>query len=71
MTPDPNNLDAALSAAGVRTEPAETRLGDGPVTDWKNAALILGENLASTGPDGYYGFTPQQWLEWARQAVRA
>lgn len=36
------------------------------VVDWRNAALRLGEDLAPDGPSGYYAFTPEQWLEWAR-----
>jgi len=34
-------------------------------TDWRNAAIRLGEELSSVGPDGYYDMTAQQWLEWA------
>ena len=32
---------------------------------WRNAALRLGEELSSVGPDGYYNMTPEQWLDWA------
>lgn len=32
---------------------------------WKNAAIRLGEELSSVGPDGYYDMTAQQWLDWA------
>jgi hypothetical protein len=32
---------------------------------WKDAAIRLGEELSSVGPDGYYDMTPQQWLDWA------
>jgi ribosomal protein S17E len=39
-------------------------------TNWQNAALRLGEELASVGPDGYYDFTPEQWLEWALESAR-
>lgn len=46
----------------------------GPITarhlDWQRAALRVGEELASVGPDGYYDFTPQQWLDWARATLR-
>jgi hypothetical protein len=31
---------------------------------WQSAALRVGEELASSGPDGYYGFTPEQWRNW-------
>ena len=32
---------------------------------WKNAAIRLGEELSSVGPDGYYNMTAEQWLSWA------
>jgi hypothetical protein len=32
---------------------------------WKNAAIRLGEELSSVGPDGYYNMTAAQWLDWA------
>lgn len=35
--------------------------------DWKSAALRLGEQLADTGPDGYYQMTPTQWLDWCER----
>jgi len=34
---------------------------------WKNAAIRLGEELSSVGPDGYYDMTAQQWLDWAME----
>jgi hypothetical protein len=37
--------------------------------DWKTAAQILGEQLASIGPNGYYSMTPEQWLRWALKQV--
>lgn len=37
--------------------------------DWQNVAMKLGEKLALTGPEGYYDFTPDQWLEWAKQIL--
>jgi hypothetical protein len=37
--------------------------------DWKQAALQLGERLASVGPNGYYNMTPDQWLAWALKQV--
>jgi len=36
------------------------------VLDWRDAALMLGEQLAPNGPTGYYEFSPEQWLAWAR-----
>ena len=32
---------------------------------WQQAALRYGEDLASVGPNGYYDFTPEQWLNYA------
>jgi hypothetical protein len=32
---------------------------------WHNAALRLGEELSSVGPDLYYNMTAEQWLDWA------
>ena len=36
---------------------------------WRNAALRLGEDLYSVGPDGYYDMTASQWLDWALSVV--
>jgi len=36
----------------------------GEILTWKNAAIRLGEELSSVGPDGYYDMTPEQWLDW-------
>ena len=33
--------------------------------DWRNAAVRVGEELSSVGPDGYYNMTAEQWLDWA------
>ena len=38
----------------------------GPVA-WRNAAIRVGEDLSSVGPDGYYDMTAQQWLDWAME----
>ena len=32
---------------------------------WRNAAIRLGEELASVGPDGYYDMEAKEWLDWA------
>jgi len=37
-----------------------------PVT-WRNAAIRLGKELSSVGPDGYYDMTAEQWLDWAME----
>jgi hypothetical protein len=36
---------------------------------WRNAAIRVGEDLSSVGPDGYYDMTAQQWLDWALSVV--
>jgi len=45
----------------------ETAAQPAPVQEpvaWKNAAIRLGEELSSVGPDGYYDMTAEQWLDW-------
>ena len=32
---------------------------------WRDAAIRLGEELSSVGPDGYYNMNAKQWLDWA------
>lgn len=36
---------------------------------WRDAALVVGEHLASVGPTGYYDFGPDRWREWALSAI--
>jgi hypothetical protein len=36
---------------------------------WRNAAIRLGEDLYSVGPNGYYEMTAKQWLDWALSVV--
>ncbi len=36
---------------------------------WRNAAIRLGEDLYSVGPNGYYDMTASQWLDWALSVV--
>jgi len=42
------------------------QLAQEPVT-WRNAAIRLGKELSSVGPDGYYDMTAEQWLDWAME----
>jgi len=37
---------------------------------WKSAALRIGEELGSLGPQGYYEMTPAEWLSWALVTLR-
>ena len=52
--------DSEPTMLGQRTRPLS----------WREAAMMLGESLSSDGPNGYYTFTPNEWLEWALQQVR-
>lgn len=56
------NRRAALAPpqAAPAQEPVEYDHSD----RWRNAAMALGERLSDVGPEGYYNFTPQQWLNW-------
>ena len=37
---------------------------------WRNAAIRIGEELSSVGPDGYYDMNAWQWLDWAMENVK-
>jgi hypothetical protein len=39
---------------------------DKPVA-WRDAAIRLGEELSSVGPDGYYDMDAKEWLDWAME----
>jgi len=39
---------------------------DEPVA-WRDAAIRLGEELSSVGPDGYYDMDAKKWLDWAME----
>jgi hypothetical protein len=45
-------------------QPAAAQPEQEPVA-WRNAAIRIGEELSSVGPDGYYNMTAAQWLDWA------
>ena len=55
--------DKAITA--LRTAIAEAEKQE-PVA-WKNAAIRLGEELSSVGPDGYYDMDAKEWLDWAME----
>ena len=38
---------------------------------WRNAAIRLGEELASVGPVGYYEMDASEWLDWAMANVKS
>lgn len=52
--------DGAVTGA-LRSQPS--------VVNWQEAAIRLGEELASVGPTGYYAFSATEWLAWALAAV--
>lgn len=51
--------EALAHAPTEREQPAQELLA------WKNAAIRVGEELSSVGPNGYYNMTADQWLAWA------
>jgi hypothetical protein len=36
---------------------------------WKQAAIRVGEDIGSVGPDGYYSMTADQWGSWAVETL--
>jgi hypothetical protein len=40
-----------------------------PQSEWQNAALRLGEELSTVGPDGYYNMSASEWLDWAMKHI--
>jgi hypothetical protein len=34
---------------------------------WRDAAIRLGEELSSVGPNGYYNMSAKEWLDWAME----
>jgi hypothetical protein len=63
------NLEQVLNSAGFyKAKKQESTVKESlqvePVA-WKNAAIRLGEELSSVGPDGYYDMNAEQWLTWA------
>jgi len=39
---------------------------DEPVL-WRNAAIRVGEELSSVGPNGYYDMNAKEWFDWAME----
>ena len=57
-----------VNAAAAALKEALAEPEQEPVA-WRNAAIRLGEDLYSVGPDGYYDMTAKQWLDWALSVV--
>ena len=57
---------------GIKSDKAITAIKaaleakDEPVA-WRDAAIRLGEELSSVGPDGYYDMDAKEWLDWAME----
>lgn len=45
---------------------AALKAKDEPVA-WRDAAIRLGEELSSVGPNGYYNMSAKEWLDWAME----
>jgi hypothetical protein len=54
-------VDEAITAIKTALEAK-----DEPVA-WRDAAIRLGEELSSVGPDGYYDMDAKEWLDWAME----
>ena len=57
--PQCDRYDQAITAIKAALEAK-----DEPVA-WRDAAIRLGEELSSVGPDGYYDMDAKEWLDWA------
>jgi hypothetical protein len=42
---------------------------DEPVA-WRDAAIRLGEELSSVGPNGYYDMDAKEWLDWTMEQIK-
>lgn len=63
-----DELEALLAARPSpigAIEPADSDL------TWRDAALRVGEELASSGPPAYYGMTQVEWRDWALSVLKA
>lgn len=58
-----------ILAPGYSKVPLYEKPQPGSEGEWQKAALTLGESLSKHGPGGYYEYTPDKWLRWARQHV--
>jgi hypothetical protein len=45
---------------------AALKAKDEPVA-WRDAAIRLGEELSSVGPNGYYDMDAKEWLDWTME----
>ncbi len=54
-------IDQAITAIKAALEAK-----DEPVA-WRDAAIRLGEELSSVGPNGYYDMDAKEWLDWTME----
>jgi hypothetical protein len=52
--------------AAITAIKAALEAKDEPVA-WMDAAIRLGEELSSVGPNGYYDMDAKEWLDWAME----
>lgn len=63
---------AALASVPPAAPPEDARLGvDDAHLSWRDAALRVGEELATVGPSGYYAMTQVEWRDWALERLTA
>ena len=65
---DNENLDSQSCGLSIEDQNEIENLGKKiDSLTWKDAAKIFGENLSTVGPEGYYDFTPKEWLMWSQE----
>lgn len=53
--------EQAIAACEAALEAKDEPVG------WRDAAIRLGEELSSVGPNGYYDMDAKKWLDWAME----
>lgn len=67
LLPSPMKASAPPAAP-----PEDARLGvDDAHLSWRDAALRVGEELATVSPSGYYAMTQVEWRDWALERLTA
>ena len=67
LVPDDRyNADHIDRDALITAIKAALEAKDEPVA-WRDAAIRLGEELSSVGPNGYYDMDAKEWLDWAME----
>ena len=63
---EPNNEQYEIEKETITAIKAALEAKDEPVA-WRDAAIRLGEELSSVGPNGYYNMSAKEWLDWAME----